>query len=201
METQIFQERYANLNTEQKQAVNAIEGPVMVVAGPGTGKTEILSARICNVLLKTDTQPNNILCLTYTDAGTVAMRKRLITFMGDEAFKVNIHTFHSLCSQILQDFPSFFNDKVFNVMDELEKKKIIEDLLTSLPQNNPLYSSVLKSEGSGGQNFNYPLNSVADCFNILTDNNISKENIENAIQQVASEEDFEIAFPNLAKKS
>ena len=201
METQIFQERYANLNTEQKQAVNAIEGPVMVVAGPGTGKTEILSARICNVLLKTDTQPNNILCLTYTDAGTVAMRKRLITFMGDEAFKVNIHTFHSLCSQILQDFPSFFNDKVFNVMDELEKKKIIEDLLTSLPQNNPLYSSVLKSEGSGGQNFNDPLNSVADCFNILTDNNISKENIENALQQVASEEDFEIAFPNLAKKS
>jgi DNA helicase-2/ATP-dependent DNA helicase PcrA len=200
VETAIFEERYANLNTQQKEAVNAIDGPVMVVAGPGTGKTEILSARICNILLKTDTQANNILCLTYTDAGTVAMRKRLTTFMGDEAYKVNIHTFHSLCSKILQDFPSFFNDKIFNVMDDLEKKKIIEGLLISLPQDNPLYTSVLKSESGGAYNYNDPLNSVAECFNILTDNNISKENIENAMQQVASEEDFETAFPNLAKK-
>ena len=72
----LFSLEYERLNDEQKEAVNAIEGPVMVIAGPGTGKTQILSARIGKILLETDTQPNNILCLTYTDAGTVAMRKR-----------------------------------------------------------------------------------------------------------------------------
>ena len=56
MESQIFKERYEKLNGEQQLAVNSIEGPVMVIAGPGTGKTEILAARICNILLKTDTQ-------------------------------------------------------------------------------------------------------------------------------------------------
>ena len=73
-----FKKAYAGLNAAQKEAVDAIEGPVMVVAGPGTGKTQILSVRIGNILQQTDTQPENILCLTYTDAGTIAMRRRLL---------------------------------------------------------------------------------------------------------------------------
>ncbi|HCL83189.1 MAG TPA: hypothetical protein DIC22_04400, partial [Chitinophagaceae bacterium] len=63
-----FQALYGNLNTEQKRAVDTIEGPVLVIAGPGTGKTQILGARIGKILLETDTAPENILCLTYTDA-------------------------------------------------------------------------------------------------------------------------------------
>ena len=73
-----FNKIYTALNTQQKEAVDTIEGPVMVIAGPGTGKTQILSARIGKILLETDTAPENILCLTYTDAGAVAMRKRLL---------------------------------------------------------------------------------------------------------------------------
>ncbi len=74
---QSFKERYKNLNTEQKKAVDTIDGPVLVVAGPGTGKTEILTLRIANILDKTDTQPENILALTFTDAGAGNMRRRL----------------------------------------------------------------------------------------------------------------------------
>ena len=64
-----FKEQYEKLNAEQRKAVDSIEGPVMVIAGPGTGKTQILAARIGKILLETDVLPHNILCLTYTDAG------------------------------------------------------------------------------------------------------------------------------------
>ncbi len=74
-----FLEELKKLNPGQKSAVDQIEGPLLVIAGPGTGKTQILSARIGKILTDTDTKPHNILCLTYTEAGTVAMRKRLLS--------------------------------------------------------------------------------------------------------------------------
>ena len=77
-----FQNALAGLNKQQLQAVNQIDGPVLVIAGPGTGKTQILAARIGKILLETDAEAHNILCLTYTDAGTIAMRKRLFDFIG-----------------------------------------------------------------------------------------------------------------------
>src|ERR1700727_1669229 len=98
-----FTEEYQKLNAQQRQAVDTIDGPVMVIAGPGTGKTQILAARIGKILLDTDALPQNILCLTYTDAGTVAMRRRLLSFIGPDAYKVHIHTFHSFCNDIIQE--------------------------------------------------------------------------------------------------
>src|SRR5215203_4360022 len=77
-----FYEEYERLNEKQRVAVDHIDGPVMVIAGPGTGKTQILASRIGKILLDTDALPANILCLTYTDAGVIAMRKRLLDFIG-----------------------------------------------------------------------------------------------------------------------
>src|SRR5687767_15446371 len=90
-----FNEEYARLNEQQRRAVDTIEGPVMVIAGPGTGKTQILAARIGKILLDTDASPENLLCLTYTDAGAIAMRRRLNSLIGSDAYKVNIYTFHA----------------------------------------------------------------------------------------------------------
>ena len=59
---QVFSERYKKLNTKQKQAVETIDGPLLVIAGPGTGKTELLSMRAANILDKTDTLASSILC-------------------------------------------------------------------------------------------------------------------------------------------
>ena len=98
---EIFNQIYKGLNTQQRIAVDTIEGTVMVLAGPGTGKTQILSARIGKILLETDALPNNILCLTYTEAGVVAMRNRLLSFIGSDAYKVHIHTFHSFCNMVI----------------------------------------------------------------------------------------------------
>src|SRR5205823_2667651 len=101
---QKFEEEYKKLNPEQKKAVDQTEGPVMVIAGPGTGKTQILSARIGRILLSdAGVEPHNILCLTYTDAGVVAMRRRLAGFIGPDAYRVAIYTFHAFCNDVIQD--------------------------------------------------------------------------------------------------
>ncbi len=133
-----FAKIYNDLNTQQKLAVDNIEGPVMVIAGPGTGKTQILSARIGKILLETDTHPNNILCLTYTDAGVVAMRKRLLSFIGPDAYKVNIYTFHAFCNDIIQENLSLFEKNSMDPISDLEKIELYKKLIDTLPKNHPL---------------------------------------------------------------
>lgn len=134
-----FNDAYELLNSAQKEAVDRIDGPVMVVAGPGTGKTQILALRIGNILLKTDAQPQNILCLTYTDAGAIAMRKRLLQFIGIEAYKIQVHTYHSFCNQIIQDNQEIFS-RYSNLMhiSDLEKARMFRDMIDGLPFENPL---------------------------------------------------------------
>jgi DNA helicase-2/ATP-dependent DNA helicase PcrA len=133
-----FENIYNNLNEQQKRAVDTIEGPVMVIAGPGTGKTQILGARIGRILLDTDTRPENILCLTYTDAGAVAMRKRLLSFIGPDAYKVNIYTFHAFCNDIIQENLSLFEKTVLDPISDLEKIDLFKQLIDGFPKNHPL---------------------------------------------------------------
>ncbi len=133
-----FTEAYNKLNQEQKRAVDQIEGPVMVIAGPGTGKTQILSARIGKILMATDARPENILCLTYTDSGAIAMRKRLLSFIGPDAYKVNIYTFHAFCNDVIQENLSLFEKNSLDPISELEKIQLYKILIDNLPKNHPL---------------------------------------------------------------
>jgi DNA helicase-2/ATP-dependent DNA helicase PcrA len=133
-----FREEYEKLNEQQRLAVNTIEGPVMVIAGPGTGKTQILASRIGKILLETDTLPENILCLTYTDAGVVAMRKRLLQFIGPDAYKVNLYTFHAFCNDVIQENLSLFEKTSLDLISELEKIELFKQLIDSFPKNHPL---------------------------------------------------------------
>lgn len=97
-----FNAAYAMLNPQQKQAVDTIEGPVMVVAGPGTGKTQILTTRIANILQKTQVDPSNIVALTFTEAAATNMRKRLAKMIGPAAYEVVIATFHGFAQRIMR---------------------------------------------------------------------------------------------------
>jgi DNA helicase II / ATP-dependent DNA helicase PcrA len=133
-----FNHEYKKLNEKQKQAVDSINGPVMVIAGPGTGKTQILAARIGKILLKTDVLPQNILCLTYTEAGALAMRKRLLQFIGPDSFKVNIYTFHGFCNYVIQENLSLFEKNALNPISDLEKIQLYKTLIDNLSKNNPL---------------------------------------------------------------
>ena len=133
-----FEEEYQKLNEAQRRAVDTIDGPVMVIAGPGTGKTQILAARIGKILLDTDALPENILCLTYTDAGTIAMRKRLLQFIGADAYKVHIYTFHAFCNDVIQDNLPLFEKTSLDPISELESIQLFKTLIDSFPKNHPL---------------------------------------------------------------
>ncbi|HSU28898.1 MAG TPA: ATP-dependent DNA helicase [Chitinophagaceae bacterium] len=133
-----FREEYEKLNEKQQLAVNTIEGPVMVIAGPGTGKTQILASRIGKILLETDTGPESILCLTYTDAGVVTMRKRLLQFIGPDAYKVNIYTFHAFCNDVIQENLFLFEKSSLELVSDLERTELFKQLIDSFPKNHPL---------------------------------------------------------------
>lgn len=115
-----FEVELKKLNKAQREAVGAIEGPVMVVAGPGTGKTQILALRIANILKETDTHADGVLCLTFTNSGVFAMRERLRKYIGAEASKIEISTFHSFASKIIDDHHA--------TLGFLEKPKMIDDV-------------------------------------------------------------------------
>ena len=138
-----FDSRYRNLNAAQKQAVDTLDGPVMVVAGPGTGKTELLSMRVANILKKTDSLPANILCLTYTESGAHAMRERLAGLIGADAYKVAIHTFHSFGSEIInRNAEYFYHGAYFRPADELSSYEILRAIFEKLPHDNRLSSKM-----------------------------------------------------------
>ncbi len=130
MNTAVFDVQYKKLNTAQKRAVDTIEGPVMVVAGPGTGKTQILTLRIANILLKTQVNPSNILALTFTTAATANMRERLIKVIGNAAYLTNIFTFHSFCQHIITEHPDDFWEILGRKLaDDIQKVEAMEAVL------------------------------------------------------------------------
>ena len=133
-----FKTLYSRLNPAQKQAVGSIEGPVMVIAGPGTGKTQILAMRIARILADPDLQvnPSNILCLTFTESATVAMRKRLISIIGPTAYQIRIHTFHSFCNEVIKENSDkfFYSDQV----TDLQKIQAMTGFIEALDVESPL---------------------------------------------------------------
>lgn len=133
----LFLEQYARLNEAQKQAVDTIEGPVMVVAGPGTGKTQVLSLRVANILHTTQANPRNILCLTYTTSGATAMRERLRSLIGAAAYGVSINTIHGFCNDVIGKNPHVFEnwdalEQISDVEQYRELNKIIDSLMPDL---------------------------------------------------------------------
>ena len=138
-----FSTRYVKLNTAQKQAVDTTEGPVMVIAGPGTGKTELLSMRAANILKKTDTLPENILCLTFTESGASAIRERLSSIIGKDAFKVATHTFHSFGAEIMNQYAEYFyNGAQFRAADDLSSYELLRAIFDDLDHSSPLGSKM-----------------------------------------------------------
>ncbi len=125
-----FLEALNSLNAKQRQAVETIEGPVLVVAGPGTGKTQILALRLANILYRTDLQPENVLALTFTESGAKAMRERLRRYLGPLAYRVPIFTFHGFASRLITEYPESFPRIIGGrPATDIEKVDLIETIL------------------------------------------------------------------------
>ena len=135
------------LNEGQKEAVEYLDGPLLVLAGPGTGKTQLLSEKVTYILNNTDTSPENILCLTFTESGVFNMRERLKSLIGKEALKVNIGTYHAFGQDILARYKNFSSDytRVLNsAIDEVTQFKIIKNLQNKLPARDILAGDKVK---------------------------------------------------------
>jgi DNA helicase-2/ATP-dependent DNA helicase PcrA len=183
----LFLERYEKLNERQKEAVDTIYGAVMVIAGPGTGKTEVLSMRIAQ-LLRSDAQvqPQEILCLTYTDEASNSMRKRLSGVIGAAAHKVNIHTFHGFCNTVIQNNSEYFSKREMQPIDDLERADLLHKLLDELPPGH------LMRRLSG--DLYYDTGRLTNLFELMKKEHLTPEYISNAIdayiESLPDREDF-----------
>jgi DNA helicase-2/ATP-dependent DNA helicase PcrA len=134
-----YQEALDGLNKAQKEAVTTIDGPVLVIAGPGTGKTQLLSVRVARILQETDTLPQNVLCLTFTESGAANMRERLTRFIGQNAYDVNIGTYHAFGGDLIRRFPEVFAEtRLQSPADELTKRQMLREIVEGLSYSNPL---------------------------------------------------------------
>ena len=125
-----------SLNKNQKRAVEYLEGPLLVLAGPGTGKTQLLSHKVAYILKNTDTNPENILCMTFTENATSNMRERLRSIIGNDGLKVNISTYHAFGAEILMQYMNYaenYERRMDQVIDEIKQFKIVKEIQEQLP--------------------------------------------------------------------
>jgi len=180
-----FDSEYKKLNPEQKQAVDTIEGPVMVIAGAGTGKTQTIALRIGKILQETQINPSNILCLTFTENASLNMRERLLDLIGPPSYSVRIATFHAFCNSVIKDHPEYFLKSTIEseAIDDITQIEIIRSLIDKLPAESPLKNlnftyfyqkdiistlSTLKKENISPTRFNELLKYAADFITLAS---------------------------------
>lgn len=118
------------LNKAQREAVETLDGPVLLVAGPGTGKTTVLTYRIAQILSSTDTKPQAILAMTFTEAGVFAMKRKLFELIGQTAYAVDITTIHGFCNSVIQEFPEYFAEiQGFSPLTDIERIRFAQEIL------------------------------------------------------------------------
>jgi len=128
-----FKQKLAQLNERQRLAVDTTQGPVLLIAGPGSGKTLTLTTRIANILATDDVSPSSILALTFTEQAASHMTDKLKSMIGTDAYKIKMMTFHSFCNEIILENPEKFglSSNTRNIND-LEKIAIIESIIDEL---------------------------------------------------------------------
>lgn len=121
-----------NMNSEQSEAVRTTEGPLLIMAGAGSGKTRVLTHRIAYLLDEKDVSPYNILAITFTNKAAKEMKARVEHLVGEEAQVIWMSTFHSMCVRILRrDVDRIGIERNFTIIDPTDQKSVIKDVLKS----------------------------------------------------------------------
>ncbi|MCG1857032.1 DNA helicase PcrA [Staphylococcus epidermidis] len=121
-----------NMNSEQSEAVRTTEGPLLIMAGAGSGKTRVLTHRIAYLLDEKDVSPYNILAITFTNKAAKEMKARVEHLVGEEAQVIWMSTFHSMCVRILRrDANRIGIERNFTIIDPTDQKSVIKDVLKS----------------------------------------------------------------------
>jgi DNA helicase-2/ATP-dependent DNA helicase PcrA len=155
------------LNKEQQQAVDLTEEPVVVIAGPGTGKTELIARKVQKICMTADNSAKDILCVTFSDAGAKAMRKRIRKYIGPEADKVSIHTFHSFCNMVIQQNMPLIGNPDMSPASTLDRMNACKRAIDRLPVGHPLRFSSIQAR------YTY-LPKLLSLFSFMKKNGLSK---------------------------
>ncbi len=167
-----FNKAIGKLNKSQKEAVENIEGSIMVLAGPGTGKTQVLALRIGNILMETDMQASNILCLTFSNAGVQAMKKRLAELLGPTGEEIQVHTYHSFANKILDQQKQESTLSENGLLTDVQRYMILEKLLAN-PEIAGKYYELKPSN-------NLRLSSLAKLFSMFKQEGINSNSLRKA---------------------
>ena len=119
-----------NLNKVQKEAVMHLDGPLLIVAGAGSGKTKVLTTRIANIINEKKAYPNQILAVTFTNKAAKEMQKRVSKILGSTAIGLSwLGTFHSICAKLLRKHASAVNlNSNFTIIDTDDQIRLIKNI-------------------------------------------------------------------------
>jgi DNA helicase-2/ATP-dependent DNA helicase PcrA len=118
-----------NLNPSQQKAVYHETGPVLVVAGAGSGKTRVITARITHLIVNKNISPSSIIALTFTNKAAHEMRERIATFLGGRTDLPFIGTFHSYCVQLLKKYQEHLPHEFMSILDSDDQQKMLQAIL------------------------------------------------------------------------
>ena len=149
-----MQELIEGLNNKQKEAVLATEGPCLVIAGAGSGKTKVLTHKIAYLIAEKNVAPWNILAITFTNKAANEMKERIEGLVGDVAKDIWMGTFHSICVRILRKYIDRIGfDSSFLIFDTQDQRTLVKECLKALNIDDKMFTdrSVL-SEISNAKN-------------------------------------------------
>lgn len=188
----IYEEEFLKLNAKQKEAVKTVEGPVMVIAGPGTGKTQILSRRVANILLNYDTNPEEIVCLTYTEAGASEMLDRLENLLGEHGRNVRVSTIHAFCSALILDNPDYFENQPKVISTAIKYELLKETMDENTKEGDILYKN-------SGDRYSSK-EKLLDLFSRMKRQSLDKNDIKNEVDEYLKAIELSVQGDDLYKK-
>src|SRR5882724_10402117 len=122
-----------SLNPEQRDAVLHINGPLLILAGAGSGKTRVITSRIAYLVGDGHAQPDEVLAVTFTNKAAEEMRKRVETNLGSDCSRVWVSTFHSLCARLLRrEAPAIGLSRDFVIYDSADQLTVVKQALKAL---------------------------------------------------------------------
>ncbi len=148
-----------DLNNMQKKAVEQVNGPCLVIAGAGSGKTKVLTYKIAYLIEENDVKPWNILAITFTNKAANEMKERVQALVGDQISDIWLGTFHSICVRILRRYIDRIGyDRSFVIFDTTDQKSVVKGCLKDLNINPKLFpeKSVLNEISNAKNELLYP---------------------------------------------